>query len=558
MNVATILHDQALRRGDQPAIIEAGRTISFSELDRAAGIATAELARAGLVPGMRALVFSPMSIDLYIAMIGMFRLRVTAVFVDPSAGLDHLAACVARVRPDAFIAVPRAHLLRLTSAALRSIPIKMTLRRLLSRAGAGSPPPSGTAPQLDACDADTPAIITFTSGATGAPKAAVRTHGLLLAQHRALAASLALEPGAADLTTLPIVLLANLASGVTSIIPDADLRAPGAIRPEPVLDQIRDLQPTRIVGTPALLERLIACAARRGERFDGLRRIYTGGAPVFPGMLDIVASVAPAASVVAVYGSTEAEPIAAIDRCEIAAEDRLAMQHGAGLLAGQPAASIDVRILPDRWGTPVTMPNREDIDRQALGPTGVGEIVVSGEHVVGGYLDGAGDLETKIHAGDRIWHRTGDAGYFDRRGRLWLLGRCAARVSDDDGILYPFAVECAASDVPGLRRSAFVRYGGRRLLVIEVEEQAVDVRDALIRRLTWAHLDDVLIVERVPVDHRHNAKIDYPALEELLATQIIDDRQGHRAWSKIDSPCQDIDIDSPSPFSSSSRRSARH
>ena len=526
MNVATILHEQALRRGDRPAIIERGRTISFAALDRAAGIAAAELARAGLAPGMRALVVSPMSIDLYIAMIGMFRLRVTAVFVDPSAGSDHLSACVDRVGPDAFIAVPRAHLLRVTSAALRSIPIKMTLRRVVSRASVGSSSASGVPPPQEDCNPDTPAIITFTSGATGVPKAAVRTHGLLLAQHRAFAETLALEAGGTDLTTLPIVLLANLASGVTSVIPDADLRAPGAIRPEPVLEQIRDLRPNSAVATPALLERLIECAARRGDRLDSLRRIYTGGAPVFPRLLDKVASVAPGAMVVAVYGSTEAEPIAVIDRREIAAEDRVAMQQGAGLLAGHPASSIHVRILPDRWGTPVTVPTHEDLSRQALGPTSIGEIVVSGDHVLGGYLDGAGDQETKIHAGDRVWHRTGDAGYFDRRGRLWLLGRCAAKVSDDDGILYPFAVDCADGEVAGLRRSAFVQHQGRRVLVVEVEPGAPDVREALMRRLAWARLDDVLIVGQLPVDRRHNAKIDYTALGRLLGSQIVGDRHG--------------------------------
>ena len=527
MNVATILHEQALRRGDRPAIIERGRAISFAELDGAAGIAAAGLARAGLAPGMRALVFSPMSIDLYIAIIGMFRLRVTAAFVDPSAGRDHLTACVARVTPDALIAVPRAHLLRLTSAALRSIPIKMTLRRLVARADV--PTAFRVAPPQDDCDADTPAIITFTSGATGVPKAAVRTHGFLLAQHRALAASMALAPGAVDLTTLPIVLLANLASGVTSIIPDADLRAPGAIRPGPVLDQIRDLQPNRVVATPALLEQLIAGTARRGERLETLRRIYTGGAPVFPGLLDRVASAAPSASVVAVYGSTEAEPIATIDRRDITPEDRVAMQQGAGLLAGKPVSSIHIRILPDQWGTPVTLRNGEDLDRRALGDGGVGEIVVSGDHVLAGYLDGVGDEESKIHAGARVWHRTGDAGYFDSRGRLWLLGRCAARVSDDVGVLYPFAVECAASDVPGLRRSAFVRHLGRRILVIEVEHKAREVREALMRRLSWARLHDILMVKQVPVDHRHNAKVDYTELGRLLGTLLIEDRHGRVA-----------------------------
>ena len=256
------------------------------------------------------------------------------------------------------------------------------------------------------------------------------------------------------------------------------------------------------------------------QRFDSLQRIFTGGAPVFPALLDRLAAVAPGASIVSVYGSTEAEPIASIDAREIGAADRSAMRHGAGVLAGTPSLCIEVRILPDRWGTPITLSGHADLDREALVDGGIGEIVVSGAHVLGGYLDGAGDEETKIHAVGRVWHRTGDAGYFDRQGRLWLLGRCAAKVSDRDGILYPFAVECAASDVPGLRRSAFAQHQGRRVLVAEVEDAVghggPQVRDLLMRRLAWARLADVRIVSRVPVDRRHNAKIDYPELSRLL------------------------------------------
>ena len=71
---------------------------------------------------MCVIVLSPMSIDLYIALIGMFRLQVAPVFVDPA----HLAACIAVFQPDAFVAVPRAHLLRLTTPAVRAIPIKFS------------------------------------------------------------------------------------------------------------------------------------------------------------------------------------------------------------------------------------------------------------------------------------------------------------------------------------------------------------------------------------------------------------------------------------------------
>jgi len=388
------------------------------------------------------------------------------------------------------------------------------------KAAAKGTQPAGASPQGPAivpCEADTPAIITFTSGSTGEPKAAVRTHGFLLAQHQALAESLALVPGEVDLTTLPVFLLANLASGVTSVIPDADLRAPGAVDPAPLLEQIRLTRPTRVVASPALLDRLAAYARRRSQPLNSFRRIYTGGAPVFPRLLDEIAAIAPAAAVVAVYGSTEAEPIAQIDRHAIDAADRDAMQQGAGLLAGRPAPSVLLRILPDRWGTPLGPWQQAHIERESLAAMATGEIVVSGEHVLTGYLDGRGDEETKIRVDDRVWHRTGDAGYLDDRGRLWLLGRCAARVSDGKGILYPFAVECAASAIPDVRRSAFVEHGGRRVLVIEAgTDAAADLRETLRARLSWARLDDVLLVRRIPVDSRHNAKIDYPALRRLL------------------------------------------
>ena len=516
MNIAAILEEHARQFGDRVAIVESHRRISFAELDQRAADAAAYLANAGLAAGMRALVFSPMSIDLYTTMIGMFRLGVTAVFVDPSAGSANLGACIARVRPDAFVAVPRAHWLRLTSAAVRGIRIKATVGPGLSPMRTPWSGRQTLRPEVVRCPADTPAIITFTSGTTGEPKAAVRSHGFLVAQHRALAESLGLRGDDTDLTTLPIFLLANLASGVTSVIPDADLRAPGSIDPAPVLDQIAIERPTRIVASPALLERLVTHAIANHQHLDSFDHVFTGGAPVFPRMLDAIATIAPRAAVVAVYGSTEAEPIASIDRRDISAADRLAMRQGAGLLVGTPEPCIQVRILPDRWGEPIRTLDAGDLEGEALAAGSPGEIVVAGEHVLTSYLDGAGTEETKITIGNRIWHRTGDAGYFDGRGRLWLLGRCSAKVMDEDGVLYPFAVECAASDIPGVVRSALVQRRGRRVLVVEADHARAPDPERVRRRLEWARLADVLIVAHIPVDRRHNAKTDLPALTRML------------------------------------------
>ena len=521
MNIVEILVDRARDRGEQPAIIARGGSITFAELERATSAAAATFRARGISPGNRVLIVSPMSIGLYVTLIGLFRMAAAAVFIDPSAGRDRLNRMVTRVLPNAFVGPPRAHLLRLTSPAIRSIPIKVVTTATFPGRGEHGKG-EATSVTVERCEPDTPAIITFTSGSTGEPKAAVRTHGFLIAQQRALAESLALSGGEVDLSTLPVFVLSNLSAGMTSVIADADLRAPGNVDAARLLRQIAVSRPVVTVASPALLQRVAAYAIGAGTRLDSFRRIYTGGAPVFPRALDVIAEAAPASAVTAVYGSTEAEPIARIDRREITPRDREAMRDGAGLLAGSPDPSIQLRVLPDRWGVPVGPWSPSDLERESLGPDKVGEIVVTGDHVLTGYLDGIGDQETKIRVGDRVWHRTGDAGYRDSGGRVWLLGRCTARVRDADGEVYPFAVECAASEVAGVKRSAFVLHEGQRTLIIEPEgvSERPDPQEVLTR-LAWARITRV-ILRPIPVDTRHNAKVDYTALRKMLE----DERSG--------------------------------
>lgn len=120
------------------------------------------------------------------------------------------------------------------------------------------------------------------------------------------------------------------------------------------------------------------------------------------------------------------------------------------------------------------------------------------------------DVATRrqIRVGGSVWHRTGDAGYLDVDGRLWLLGRCSARVQDGHGTLYPFAVECAASDSEAVRRTAFVHHDDKRVLVSELSAGA-DAERAMAdlrQRSGWARLNRVQLVLQIPVDLRHNAK----------------------------------------------------
>jgi acyl-CoA synthetase (AMP-forming)/AMP-acid ligase II len=523
MNIVEGLRARAAAAPDAAAIIDLRqgrrRSLSFAELDRAAAQAAGMLRAAGLRPGDGVLLLQPMSIEFYVALLAIFRLGLVAMILDPSAGRDHVERCCALKPPRALIAGACGQLLRLLSPALRQIPLNVSVGLRIP----GAVPWSRhdrlypSAP-IHPCPPETPALLTFTSGTTGQPKAAVRSHGFLLAQHRALEQSLDFTPGELDLTTLPVLVLANLASGVTSLIPDADLRRPGAVEPEHFLAQLRLYRPTRTVASPALMESLADYCQARGVTVPSLRKIFCGGAPVFPRLLVKLKVAFPCATVAAVYGSTEAEPMALLQPHALQPNDLHAMAKGRGVLAGWPASSIRLRILRDQWGKLVGPYTEAEFTAACMPPGEAGEIVVSGDHVLAGYLYGHGDTETKFAVGGTRWHRTGDAGYLDDRGRLWLLGRCAARIEDRRGTLYPLGVECAALENPGIRRAAFVGYRGRRVLVLE-RRRGADASEfaSLGETLAWARIDEIQVHRRIPVERRHNAKVDYPALSARLS-----------------------------------------
>ncbi|MBI5203180.1 MAG: AMP-binding protein [Elusimicrobia bacterium] len=523
MNAASALSAQARLRPERPAIVDRvrgkDRVTSFADLERSCARAAAMLQASGLKAGDVVLVFQPMSTELYVALVAILRLGLVAMFVDPAAGVAHLEDCCKIKRPQAFIGSAKAQLLRLLSPSLRLIPRKFTTgwpipgarswRRLEKFA------PLEALAELRPSD---PALLTFTSGTLGRPKAVVRSHGFLQAQLRVLSEHLELKAGDVDLTALPIFVLAHLASGVTSVLPDADLRRPDSINPEPVLRQIELYRPNRCVASPAFVARLLE--GKHAPWLSSLQRVYTGGGPVFPRLASDLARVAPRARLVAVYGSTEAEPIARVDPEDVDDADRESMRSGGGLLAGRPVNALEVRILPDRWGTPLAPMSRAAFDSLCLPAEQAGEIVVSGEHVLKGYLDVRDDSESKFRVDGRIWHRTGDAGRVDDKGRLWLLGRCASKVRDARGTLYPLPVESACMSLPFVRRAALETLDGRRVLAVELRGlRRLNAEDAaaLERRLAFAHIDSIRPLRSIPLDPRHNAKVDHRALRRRLS-----------------------------------------
>lgn len=468
-NLVADFLEHAERRPEQAALIDGGgRTTSYSTLARMSADRARAFRAAGIGKGDVVLVARGVTPELYATLLALFRLGAVAMFPEPAAGLPGLSVAVEAAAPKAIVTGGLGRTVRLLSPALRHLPV---LSERADRQGDGP---------LETVATDAPALITFTSGSTGRPKGIVRSTGFLRLQHDLLERLRRTTPDDVDLISLPVFILSNLAAGATSVLPPGNLRRPGRLAPRALRAHIAAHRANRVVAPPAVCARLIENAPRMA-----LEAVFTGGGPVFPNLLRGLQVAVPAAAIHAVYGSTEAEPIAHISIDQIDETDWRAMAEGAGLLAGRPIAEAEVAIRDD-------------------------EITVAGPHVNRGYLDPRDDAFTKTERDGVLWHRTGDAGRLDERGRLWLLGRREATARG----LYPFAVETAALSWRGVRQAALL--ADRTPAVLVVAGDQLDA-DALTRRA--AQLGDIVCrtVAAIPLDRRHNSKVDYAALRSRLS-----------------------------------------
>jgi len=327
---------------------------------------------------------------------------------------------------------------------------------------------------VEKLNAEHPAILTFTSGSTGDPNIAVRTHGFLINQYNVLCRHIDFSENHIDLGTLPVFTLASLAANMTTLLPDKSYKS--KISAENLAVKMEREGVTRAICSPALMANLL-----EHSRLPELKSAYLGGGPVYPSILE---KMREDVDLHIVYGSTEAEPIAGMRWADVDAGDRNKIADGAGLLVGRVVSEVECRIDEDN------------------------EIQVSGETVLKGYLNGVGDSENKLREGDKVWHRTGDAGYFDEQGRLWLTGRVSQAIHDAKGTLYPFCVECILDARFGIR-GALIARNGERIVVIE---KGAANPDEVLQALRSHHIARIISVNKIPMDKRHGAKIDYDRL----------------------------------------------
>jgi len=134
------------------------------------------------------------------------------------------------------------------------------------------------------------------------------------------------------------------------------------------------------------------------------------------------------------------------------------------------------------------------------------------------------------------WHRTGDVGHLDHAGRLWVEGRLAHVIATASGPVTPVGRERRAEALPEVRQAACVGVGpvGAAVVVMVVVPADVPRRDgladasltALVRGRSGADVAAVLAVRALPVDIRHQSKIDRRAVAQWAERVLSGGRAG--------------------------------
>jgi O-succinylbenzoic acid--CoA ligase len=273
-------------------------------------------------------------------------------------------------------------------------------------------------------DRDETALVLFTSGTTSDPKGVRLTMGNIVASATASAFRLGVDPTDRWLVCLPTYHMGGLAPLVRSALYGTAVVVQRGFDPERTAAAMVDYGVTGVSLVPTLVQRLLDSG---WDPPESLRFVLLGGGPASPELVE--RSRERGVPVCPTYGMTEtASQIAT-------ALPQTAFDHEGTV--GQPLINTDVSVLD---GGEPTAPGER------------GELAVSGPTVTPGYLD---DDHTAAAFDDDGFH-TGDIGYRDTAGRLWVVGRADDRIVTGGENVAADAVATVIRDCPSVRDAAVV------------------------------------------------------------------------------------------------------
>lgn len=249
------------------------------------------------------------------------------------------------------------------------------------------------------------AVLLFTSGTTGEPKAAVLRHANLTSYVMSTVEFLGAEEDEAALVSVPSYHIAGISAILTAAYGGRRIVYLPAFTPQDWVATAANEGITHAMVVPTMLDRILDVMERTGETLPALRALSYGGGKMPEPVIARALTLLPHVDFVNAYGLTETSSTIALlgaedHRAAFASDDPTVRRRIASV--GQPLPSIELEI------------RREDGSRCALGEHG--EIHVRGEQVSGEYLH-------KKAIADDGWFATNDAGWLDEGGYLFVEGR---------------------------------------------------------------------------------------------------------------------------------------
>jgi long-chain acyl-CoA synthetase len=407
------------------ALVFEEREYSAAQLAALAAGLAGTLARRGVRAGDRVALMSSNRPEFVIAVQAIWRLGAAVVLFSPAWKQAEVEHAIAITQPS--YAVGDHPVLVGRQLAGKQLPGKQL--PMLHLDEPIEPAPSASMPDHDP-DPSTDAVLVFSSGTTGLPKAVRHTHGSLRAAIRHWQD--ALELTAADrmqIATPPSHIL-GLLNIVTALETGIWLRLHRRFDLDALLECIAA---DRITVEMAVAPIALALAAHpKLESYDlsSLRYIMWGATPVTPSVAETVTRRTGVAWVPA-YGASELPVIA----CNPIRGARLDT-------AGHPVPGVDMRVMTLEKGEPAA-------------PGETGEIEVRGESLMAGYLPAEATAEA-LHDG---WYRTGDVGHLDAEGWVRITDRCKEMIkvrgfqvapAEVEGVLlsHPAVADCGVFGIP--------------------------------------------------------------------------------------------------------------
>ncbi|MFH0842209.1 MAG: fatty acid CoA ligase family protein [Bacteroidota bacterium] len=521
-NVADYLTINADKHPDKPALLHPVR-ISYRELGQSVSRYSSGLFNCGIRPGTRTLMMVPAGADFFILVFSLLRAGAVPVMIDPGMGIKAMISVLSGLEPEAFIGIPKAHLLRFIDPGIfNSVRIKITtgnigfrdtitMKKVLNCS-------SGMPSAHSFGDGDIAAVF-YTSGSTGPAKGVIYTAGMLKNQIEATRKQFRIGSDEIDLCTFPLLGLFALCHGNSSVIADMDMVHPAKLNPEKIIGNISEFGCTRMFGSPMILKKLAEYGVKKEIKLLSLRKIISAGAPVHLNILESFGRmISDNAEIHTPYGATEALPVTDITASELSGLISENDQNGSGICVGKPVVPVEIRIID------ITDEPLPSWDRVKIMPVNeIGEIVVKGPWVSPCYFRNShADMVSKIPGENKkeIWHRMGDLGKIDSLGRVWFYGRKSHRVITSDTTLYTIPCEAVFNLHPYVSRSALVgvkheKSGIRQPVIIIQLKPGFQTDRKLMQELIELKnssgltkgISEILFKKKFPVDPRHNAKI---------------------------------------------------